>query len=149
MSEKYYNIRLNETQLLALKNACELRFRLDLKQGFELAEIIAQLDTDLSPDNPNHERIFDRYIDRRNAIGEIIQALFSISSPFGQERTRNKESLIIEDIWQSCRYALYQNNPKPEHYTVDSRPPYQVSDQPLPMIRREEDGQRTFNERSK
>ena len=138
-TEKHYRLTLTETQLKVLKEVCEFRFRIDLMQGGDLTEVLAQLNTDLSPENPNRKRIFDSYIDRRNAIHEIVDAIFRISVPFrNQTYKRNKTALISEDLWQAIRYTLWQNNPDREMlgFTVDSRPPLRVSDQPLPTIER-------------
>lgn len=135
--EKMYRITLTETQLRVIQNICELRFRIDLLQGHELTEVLSQINTDLSPDNPNHNRIFDLYIERRNAIGEIIDAIFRIVVPYrNMERKRDRTSLICEDIYQAIRYRLYLDNPNRDQYgySVESRPPFQVSDLPLPII---------------
>ena len=60
---KKYRITLNEKQMQVLKDVCELRFRIDLCQDYELSEILATMnDLDLSPENPNHKTIFDSYI---------------------------------------------------------------------------------------
>lgn len=134
---KVYKLTLTEEQLKAIKDACELRFRIDLLQDFELAEILSTMDTDLDPSNPNHERIFDAYIDRRDHIRAIIKALFEIACPrWSCGHQRNKESLRCEDIWQTIRYRLFLDNKNKESLmnTVMSRPPMQVSDQPLPTI---------------
>lgn len=57
---KTFRMTLSEKQMRIIKDALELRFRLDLCQGDELAEILATMNNlDLSPDNPRHKEIFD------------------------------------------------------------------------------------------
>ena len=141
---KKYKIELNETQMRVLQRVCELRFRIDLLQDYELSEILATIDMDnddLSTENPRHNEIFNAFIDRRDHISAIVKALFEIASPYATRishgRKRNKDSLIAEDIYQCIRYALWQDNPHKDEYpygTVDSRSPLQVSEEPLPVV---------------
>lgn len=136
-----YKITLNEKQMHIVKDALELRFRIDLLQDDMLAEILATMnDLDLSPENPEHKRIFDAYIDRRRHLSAVIQAAFEIASPWSvrtsEFRRRGKDSLIAENIWQAMRYCLWENNPDKDKmgYTVDSRPPMQVGMEPIPKV---------------
>lgn len=143
---KTFRMTLSEKQMRIIKDALELRFRLDLCQGDELAEILATMNNlDLSPDNPRHKEIFDAYIDRRDHLNAVIDSLFEIASPrsfrMGGMRQRDSDSLIAEDIWQTIRYELFKaTNPNSDeigytiNYTVDSRPPLQVSGEDLPKI---------------
>ena len=143
--EKYYNLKVSETQLKEIKDACELRFRIDLLQEDMLTDILATINNlDLSHDNPRHKEIFDAYIDRREHIRAVLKAAFEIASPWalrGLSRERDIHSQRAEDIWQTIRYQLYLDNPDKDKYgyTVDSRPPFQVSDLDLPTIERVED----------
>ena len=141
-----YKLVLNENQMRAVKDACELRFRIDLLQDYDLSDILARIDMDensLSQDNPRREQIFDAYIDRRDHIMAVVKALFEIASPYATRvtngRKRNKDSLIVEDVYQSIRYALWEDNPHKDElrYTVNSRKPMQCSSEPLPTVERE------------
>lgn len=138
---KKYRITLNEKQMHVLKDVCELRFRIDLCQDYELSEILATMnDLDLNPDNPNHKTIFDSYIDRREHLRAVIECLFEIANPrafrFSNLRKRDKDSLIAEDIWQCIRYCLWNNREDKDKigYTVDSRTPLQVGSEPLAEV---------------
>ena len=138
---KKYRITLNEKQMQVLKDVCELRFRIDLCQGYELSEILATMnDLDLSPENPNHQIIFDSYIDRREHLRAVVNCLFEIANPrafrVSSLRKRDKDSLIAEDIWQSLRYSLWLNREDKDSiaYTVDSKEPLQVGSEPLAEI---------------
>lgn len=85
------------------------------------------------------------YIDRRDHLNAVIDSLFEIASPrsfrMAGMRQRDSDSLIAEDIWQTIRYELFKaTNPNSDeigytiNYTVDSRPPLQVSGEDLPKI---------------
>ena len=143
MAEKYYNLKVSETQLKEIKDACELRFRIDLLQEDMLAEILARLNgLDLSADNPLREKIFDSYIDRRDHIEAVLKAAFEIASPWALRsinRKRDIHSLRCEDIWQACRKQLYDDYEGDKlEWDVSGRTPMQVSDLNLPQIERTE-----------
>lgn len=141
MKEKKYKLILNEKQMRVLKDVCELRFRIDLLQDSELAEILANIDClKLDPRDPDYHKNFDSYIERREHLSVIIKALFEIASPIATRmslgRKRDPDSLIAEDIFLVIRHQFYKEDPKKHEYgfTVDSYPPLCVSDQPLPKI---------------
>lgn len=132
---KKYQLTLTKEQLNAVKEALELRFRIDLCQDYELSDILARMNMDLDSMNPNHERIFDEYILRKDHIGAIVKALFEIAKPrWALNSRREEEALICEDIWQAIRYQLWKDNPNHTNDSLDSRPPLPVSEQPLPEI---------------
>ena len=140
-----YKLILNENQMRAVKDACELRFRIDLLQDYDLSDILAKIDLDensFGEDNPRRDRNFDEYIDRRDHIMAVVKALFEIASPYARRvtigRKRNKDSLIVEDVYQSIRYALWEDDPDHDYRTVDSRKPMQCSSEPLPTVERED-----------
>ena len=136
-----YKLILNDKQMKVVKDALELRFRIDLCQGHELAEILSTMNNlDLSSKNPDHEKIFDRYLERREHINAILDAAFTIACPmnlrYSELYERDKDSLIAEDIWQCMRYALWQDNPNKGRYgyVVDSVPPLRRGEEPLPVV---------------
>lgn len=138
---KKYKLTLNEKQIRVLKDVCELRFRIDLLQEYELAELLAKIDClDLDPRNPNHKEIFDGYIERRDHLTAVIKALFEIASPIAfrtsNGRKRDPDALIAEDIFLSIRHQLWKDKSQKEQhaYTVDSYPPLSVSEEGLPQI---------------
>ena len=136
---KKYKLTLTKKQMQVLQEVCELRFRIDLLQENELAEILAQMDClDLDPRNPDHKKIFDSYIERREHISAILKALFEIASPtperWAKGRKRNPESLVAEDIFLAIRHQLWKDNPNKSTLTVDSYKPLSVSEEGLPQI---------------
>lgn len=104
MGEKKYTIELTENQVRAIQNALEEYFRLRMGQYTEFCTDMAELNADLSPDNPNHELIFDRYIQRRDHMEEVMRAFFRIAfEPTGYLKEKTDDMLIAECIWDAIR----------------------------------------------
>lgn len=137
-----YNLVLNKKQMEVVKDALELRFRIDLCQEYELADILAQMSADFTSDNPNRERIFNEYLQRKDHICIIIKALFEIARPKWQkEPKRNEDAMICEDIWQAIRYQLWKDKKVLSKrdktlFHADGRMPLPCSEQPFPEITR-------------
>ena len=101
---KKYTIELTENQVRVIQNALEEYFRLRMGQYTEFCTDMAELNADLSPDNPHHELIFDRYIQRRDHMEEVMRAFFSFFfEPTGYLKEKTDDMLIAECIWDSIR----------------------------------------------
>ena len=101
-----YKITLTENQLRIVQKALEEYFRLRLGQDQEFSEDMASLNTNLSSDHPNHERIFEKYIQRRDHLRELMHAYFRIAfEPCGYLEAKTDDMLIAEDIWDTIRCA--------------------------------------------
>ena len=101
---KKYTIELTENQVRVIQDALEEYFRLRMGQDTEFCTDIAGLNADLSPDNPHHELIFDRYIQRRDHMEEVMRAFFRIAfEPIGYLKEKTDDMLIAECIWDSIR----------------------------------------------
>ena len=101
---KKYTIELTENQVRVIQDALEEYFRLRMGQYTEFCTDIAGLNADLSPDNPHHELIFDRYIQRRDHMQEVMRAFFKIAfEPTGYLKEKTDDMLIAECIWDSIR----------------------------------------------
>ena len=101
---KKYTIELTENQVRVIQNALEEYFRLRMGQDTEFCMDMAELNADLSPDNPHHELIFDRYIQRRDHMQEVMRAFFRIAfEPTGYLKEKTDDMLIAECIWDSIR----------------------------------------------
>ena len=101
-----YRIEVNEEQLKIIQISLEEYFRLRLGQERDFVDDFAALNCDFSQDNPHHDEIFDRFIHRRDAISEVMKAVFRIgygSKGWLEEKT--PEMLIAEDLWDSIRFA--------------------------------------------
>lgn len=105
-----YTIELTEKQLAIVQNALEEWFRLRMGQGGDFCDDLARMETDLDPKNPEHERLFDAYIARRDHMREIMGAFFRIAfEPFGYLKKKTDDMLIAETVWDSIRRARGQS----------------------------------------
>ena len=116
MSDKKYNMIVTEKQLHMISCALEEYFRLRMGQESDFVNDISSMDVDLSPDNPNHKRIFDHMIHRRDDLSEVMRCFFRIAfDPYGGvPQKKTQEMMIAEDIWEAikvatgrCDYPLY------------------------------------------
>lgn len=132
-TERKYILEINETQARVMKDALEEYFRIRMNQWNMLAESLALQNVDLSPENPHHKEIFERFLCKRNDIEIILSSVGKILEwDYRQERTR--EQMIAQDIWQVIRHELWRNQENRSEWSVDSREPMQVSKEPLPVI---------------
>lgn len=105
-----YTIELTEKQLAIVQNALEEWFRLRMGQDMDFCDDLARMNTDLSMDNPNHERIFDNYISRRDHMRVVMKAFFCIAfEPNGHLIEKTEEMLVAETIWDAIRCARGQS----------------------------------------
>ncbi len=101
---KNYKITLNEKQIAVVQYALEEYFRLRLGQDFDFSNDIAEMGHDLSVDNPEHKRLFTEFLVRRDAIREVMRAVFHIAfGVYGTPKEKTKNMLIAEDIWDAIR----------------------------------------------
>ena len=125
-----YRMELTEKQLSVLQNALEEWFRLRLGQEHDFADSIAFMDCDLSKENPKHEQIFDSAIQTREAVSEIMRAVFRIAfGPHGRPDKATEDMLIAQDIWDAVRVVRGVSR----WGTC-----LQVSNEPLPVIKKVE-----------
>ena len=100
-----YKIMLSENQLRVIQVALEEYFRLRMGQDFEFCDDMAGLNTDLSPENPNHDKIFDKFLNRRDSLRHVMKAFFNIAFDHGYLENKTDDMLVAEDIWDSIRAA--------------------------------------------
>ena len=127
---KKVTIELTEAQAKIVLTALEEWFRLRKGQPFDLANGLAFLGYKHDPEHPER---FDRLIQKRDHLYEVIQAMFHIA--FGQYGTPQKldpEVNIASDIWSTLRYAMASEELR--HST-----PFQMGSEPLPKITVEEE----------
>lgn len=136
--EKKYTLTITEKQAILIKEALEEYFRIRMNQWRDLADSLAMKNIDLSPDNPNHERIFDRYIQDRDAVQKVLECVGRILWD-GQRNDKSNEQLMAEDIWQVIRHQLWKDSTNKVEWCVDAREPLRVSYEPLPEIKKVEE----------
>ena len=105
-----FTIELTEKQLTIVQNALEEWFRLRTGQEFDFCTDLAGMGVDLSPKNPNHDWLFDKYISRRDHMQELMKAFFRIAfEPYGYLQEKTEDMLIAETIWDAIRCARGQS----------------------------------------
>lgn len=132
---KQYQISLSEKQTIVIKDALEEYFRIRMNQWSDLADSLSSKNIDLSPDNPNHEKIFERYLSDRDAVKEVFECAGRILWRYSQLNPKTEEQLIAEDIWQVIRHELWKSSDVKGNWCVDSREPLRMSDEPLPEMK--------------
>lgn len=132
---KKYILEMNENQTRLVKTALEEYFRIRMGQWRDLAESLAIKNIDLSADNPHHKEIFERYLSKRDAGEKVLKCAGEIlmGSPYGNPKS--EDQLLAEDIWQVIRHELWMDRPDKDDWCVDAREPMQVSQEPLPEMR--------------
>ena len=124
-----YSLTLTEEQLTVLNTALEWFFRLQMGQFFDYATEIALDGYVYDKFNPENDKMFDEYIDRRNTSQVLFERAFRVAQPKLCYKTT--DMLIAEDIWAVIRHFRWQERPEPKsHDTTDSYPPLHISDQP-------------------
>ena len=131
--DKRYTLELSEKQAEIIKIALEEYFRLRLNQWFDFATNIALCGYEYDKSDPDNDRKFDGYINRRNESQELFEKAFRIAQPNYQMKT--DEMMIAEDIWQVIRHKLYlDRGGDPNGWSVDAREPIKLSDETLPKM---------------
>ena len=125
-----YKITVTEEQMRVMQIALEEYFRLRMGQDGSFTEDMASIGHDLSPENPNHERLFDQFIHRRNHLSEIMKCYFRICfAPYIYPDNKTKDMLIAEDLWDAIKCSRNSKN---------STRAMQTGPEPSPIIEKEE-----------
>ena len=132
-------IMLTDEQLQLVMRACESFFRTRMGQFRDFADDVCAEGVDFSPENENHETLFNNYIVRRNTMKGTFEVIFHELAMSTCQKSQDCMDMI--DIWETIRYWIWQQKPadKREDWTVDSRPPMNEGQYPLPIIKREDD----------
>lgn len=125
-----YTITLTEQQARVTQNALEEYFRLRMGQESDFCMDLAQMETDLDPENPEHERLFNAYLARRDHMQEVMRAFFKIAfEPYGHLKEKTDDMMIAECVWDSIRFARGQSR---------WSTPFHIGPEPCPKIERTE-----------
>ncbi len=135
--DKRYILTMTEKQAVLIKDALEEYFRIRMNQWGDLADSLVMKDIDLSPRNPKHEIIFERYITERESVRNVLECVGRIIWE-NQRNPKSEEQLIAEDIWQVIRHQLWKDSENRNDWCVDSREPLRMSDEPLPEMKKVE-----------
>ena len=132
-------ITMTEEQLRLVNKALEEYFRLRLNQWWDFADDVCEQGVDIYSDSPNHDKVFDNYIMRRDLLKSTFEAIFrqlTISNSI-----KSQDSVDMIDMWETIRHWFWQQKPDEvrKNWTVDSRPPLHEGQYPLPTIKKEGD----------
>lgn len=138
-SEKY-TLTVTRKQLKLIEEALESYARIRMNQWFDFSTEIAEYGYVYDRSNPDNDRLFSDYIERRNDSKEMFEKAFERAVPNPNDRRKTPAVQNAIDIWHVIRYLFYQERPEPkDHYTVDSFPPFQTGEEPLPTLERIEE----------
>lgn len=139
MIKRNYKLTVTENQLRVIMIALEDYFRTRMGQFFDFASDVAKNGFVYTKDNPENDRLFNEYINRRNDSQKLFDKAFDVAAPNRYERKKTPDMITAIDIWHVIRYRRYQELPEPkDHYTVDAYPPSPYGGEPLPIIEKEE-----------
>lgn len=135
-----YTLTVSETQLALIGEALNSYTRLRLGQYSDYVNEIAENGYVYDKSNPNNARLFNEYIKRRNDAQELLEQAYNVAAPDVYKRKISQQMQNAIDIWHVIRYQFYLNRKAQpgfvEHYTVDSYPPSQFGDEPLPKLKK-------------
>ena len=124
---KRYELLVSENQLRIIRVALEEYFRLRMGQTFDFCTEMAGINFDLSPEKPNHRKLFDEYLMRRDHLEAVFRTFYWIAyGPQYYLEKKTDDMLIAEDIWDAIRCAIGISKFKA---------PLHVSKEGLPEIR--------------
>lgn len=125
MEEKYV-LSISKKQAVLLKDALEEYFRIRMNQWDILANSLALMNVNLSPENTNHKENFERFLYKRDDIELIFETVGKILG-WSYRSKKSEEQLIAEDIWQVIRHRLWKDSENKNEWCVNSREPLKVS----------------------
>ena len=136
--ERKVKLIITEKQLRRIMVALEEYFRLRLGQALDFADDICLQNLKIPESDPERTEVFDRYIERRDAVKEGIESLIINVAAEGDWRRLQKteETIEVIDIWHVIRHWFWQQRPVTERssWTVDADPVFSMSEEPLPQI---------------
>lgn len=130
---------LTEKQLRLIWTALEEYERLRLGQAWDFADDICAMNVDIyDTENPNHKRLFDSFIARRNVFKDTLESLIRnvAFENLPSRMAKTDDMLIAQDIWNVIRHWFWEQQPVKERseWSVSSMPPLHSSKEPLPTI---------------
>lgn len=135
-----YILELNEKQMQAVKQALEEYFRIRINQWEDVARDLAKAGIGSFKETPG---AFDLYLQRQEDTRAVLQTAMQIAQPkrkLGVVTPLSEEALMVRDLWQVIKYALFLTNPNNcgMAFCVDAHEPMPVSREPMPRCRWEE-----------
>ena len=124
-----YKITLTEEQMRVVQVAVEEYFRLRLGQSYSLVEDLIDMESDyMDPNHPEHKKLFERAMVKRDSLEEIMKAMFHIVfGPYGVPKEKTSDMMIAECVWDAIRFYRKQSKwPEPFHIGPEPTPNIEV-----------------------
>ena len=120
-----YVVELTEEQARVAQKCFEFYMRFMMGQDYNVSEEVAMTGVDFGP-GPEHDRIFNAYIQRRDHLREIMKCYFRIGfGMHGVPKEKTEDGMIAECMWDAMRFARGQSR-------WDA--PFQIGSEPVPKI---------------
>ena len=126
-------IDLTEEQLDLMINALEVTFRIMMKQGSIVADLLAEMPfkKDFSGER-QWERAFDRYLIERDVASKLMTSVADVL--YGDYTNRLPEDAHrYSDIWSALRHLQYELHPH-DGYDTRAYKPFALSDYPMMIV---------------
>lgn len=96
-----HRLKFTYDQLMLMTSSLEEFFRLRMGQDYSLSEELGAAGLDIY--GPGHEACFQKYLDRRSVLKEIMKGFFQIAfdGPYCPGKT--EDMLVAMDIWDAVR----------------------------------------------
>lgn len=119
-----HELKFTYDQLMLMTSTLEEFFRLRLGQDYSLSDELGTAGLDIY--GPGHEACFQKYLDRRSVLEEIMKGFFQIAFDGPYCLGKTEDMLVAMDIWDVVRV-----------YTGMSRwsSPMQESSEPSPGVK--------------
>ena len=118
-----YILTMNSDQAKTCLKAVELLMRLKINQPKEISKAIL--------DEIFEQIGCDEFCRRRDAANEYLEQAFSVIFPNWNEVKKDDEWYRLYNLYQTIRYQIHLAE-YPNSIGVDSYPPIQFTDEPMP-----------------
>ena len=136
-----YILEVSDKQAEIIKIALEEYFRLRMNQFWDFATEVAASGYEYNKEDPENDRKFNEYIERRNKSEKMFQDAMRIAQS-GDQRPfipQTDEMLRAQDVWQVIRHQLYLNRGGSVNDMVaDARVPLSRTGEELPVMKNKE-----------
>jgi len=127
---KTYKITLTEEQARVTQKCLEFYMRLMMGQTYDFVEELAFYNYDKRIEHLDEEqqkKVFDSCIQKRDAIEEVLRAIFRIvfDTPYNVPEEKTDDGMIAECLWDTICF-----------YRGQSRwdAPFQIGKEPVPNV---------------
>lgn len=134
MTDAKYVLTMNSEQAHTALKAVELLMRLKINQPREISRAVMPEDYwDEKTGKVDTER-FDDFIRRRDQVDSCAESAFLQMFPTWEHVKKDAEWYRLYNLYQAIRYQIHLAE-HPDSLGVDSYPPLQMTDEPIPDCR--------------